>query len=1066
VTQPPGSKPLVETLQDLAQNRETGVLQVSGAEGWKVLEIKAGAISLVTGVQGKRLRLGEILIARGKASREDVLKALDVQRRTGQPLGDILVRRGAVTRRYLQEIVRFQVEEEIYELFTWRDAGCTFQRDATLGGQLEEYPDAATLFIDPQRVFAEAVRRIPVWQDIQRHIHSKHLCFELTERGQKMLSTATRGARQLLEYVKEGYSVNTIVRKSMVGRFPIWKALSDLVDGGAIHPIPDAHLAHFVQEWESKGKHEEALGVVRRLMEITHDAGALATLQGKAASLEAEVQRRIEEEEKRFEKAPAGAHPQQSRRWTRTAAVFLLLGGILAAAAYAITSITGQVGEGDIGPYRRAKMKATELESQSKRAEAIEVWDRMLATYPEGVSADLARPARARLKEGYEREVQLEINRAKSLADSKQYNEAIALCEETVRRYTLTEKGPQIAEVRAAAAKERDEYLRKLTIEDLSLKLTQGLDHLAGGRYTQAREALVTAADPTVADKDLRQKAQQALKKIDEVAAKASSLLSDARGKEELLQLDEAIEVYRQCTELWPDSEWGRIAAARYSSLEQMRRRAEVFLERGVSAHSRGDFVDATQALREAAKLKGFRFAEKAEEKLADIREARERSEALIRKAEGLKAEGRLDEAFGAIIELIERFPQMPAAKEQKLDVVVETVPPGAEVLWNGRRIGRSPATARIGPMEPGRLMVAMRGFTAINREYSKVRERVLRITLQKEIAFSHRLDAPVAAGPVPMGDGVVLRAGRLVVACDPSRGRLLWQHELAGSPGDAPGPAFLDGTVYAISGEGSLVALDASSGERRFEVPLPSKAATSPWPVRVRLLANQAFVLVGLKEGLVASISTVDRRVRWAERIKTPVSFDLAVTDRAVFVSSGGDEILALDVRTGSKLWPFRVVGGIACAPALDPSGEMLAFLSTRGGAYVLDPNGNERFRVILDEVRGGGIAVDGDICYVAGDDGAVRAFQIGTKRLTWSTDVGSPVCAGPLVHGGSVYVGTDEGELVCLQAASGQIEWQLRTGSPLADAPAAVGGRLVFGTRDGDVVGIEAGSQNTPPP
>ena len=63
---------LPEILQRLVRERATGVLRVQGAEGWKVLDIQAGSIHLVTGTEGKRLRLGEILVARGKVAHEDV----------------------------------------------------------------------------------------------------------------------------------------------------------------------------------------------------------------------------------------------------------------------------------------------------------------------------------------------------------------------------------------------------------------------------------------------------------------------------------------------------------------------------------------------------------------------------------------------------------------------------------------------------------------------------------------------------------------------------------------------------------------------------------------------------------------------------------------------------------------------------------------------------------------------------------------------------------------------------------------------------------------------------------
>ena len=117
---------LPEMLQKLVRERATGVLKVEGAEGWKILEVQAGAIHLVTGTETKRLRLGDILVARGKISRADVQRALEGQKRTGLPLGEVLAQRRLISRADIQDVVRFLIEEEIYDLFTWKGAQCSF----------------------------------------------------------------------------------------------------------------------------------------------------------------------------------------------------------------------------------------------------------------------------------------------------------------------------------------------------------------------------------------------------------------------------------------------------------------------------------------------------------------------------------------------------------------------------------------------------------------------------------------------------------------------------------------------------------------------------------------------------------------------------------------------------------------------------------------------------------------------------------------------------------------------------------------------------------------------------
>lgn len=55
------------------------------------------------------LRVGEALVELGHASQDQILEALDEQRRTGERLGEILVSRGVVTRRQLNEALAYSM---------------------------------------------------------------------------------------------------------------------------------------------------------------------------------------------------------------------------------------------------------------------------------------------------------------------------------------------------------------------------------------------------------------------------------------------------------------------------------------------------------------------------------------------------------------------------------------------------------------------------------------------------------------------------------------------------------------------------------------------------------------------------------------------------------------------------------------------------------------------------------------------------------------------------------------------------------------------------------------------
>jgi type IV pilus assembly protein PilB len=55
------------------------------------------------------VRVGQALVRLGHASEQQVLEALEEQRRTGERLGEILVSRGVITRRQLYEALAYSL---------------------------------------------------------------------------------------------------------------------------------------------------------------------------------------------------------------------------------------------------------------------------------------------------------------------------------------------------------------------------------------------------------------------------------------------------------------------------------------------------------------------------------------------------------------------------------------------------------------------------------------------------------------------------------------------------------------------------------------------------------------------------------------------------------------------------------------------------------------------------------------------------------------------------------------------------------------------------------------------
>src|SRR5438128_2377975 len=137
-----------DVFQLLDLSRKTGVLRVTSD-----LRHNAGTIYFEDGtiifaeIRSNPHPLGALLLRTGKITEADLERARDMQQRQGDSrrLGEILVSLGALTRRELQRQVRFQIEEVVFEVMSWRagnvvlaDPGTAKRERSSLAADLAE----------------------------------------------------------------------------------------------------------------------------------------------------------------------------------------------------------------------------------------------------------------------------------------------------------------------------------------------------------------------------------------------------------------------------------------------------------------------------------------------------------------------------------------------------------------------------------------------------------------------------------------------------------------------------------------------------------------------------------------------------------------------------------------------------------------------------------------------------------------------------------------------------------------------------------------------------------------
>lgn len=156
-----------DVFQLLDLGRKTGTLSVTSQ-----LRRNRGMVCFDDGavvyaeIESNPHRLGNQLVEGGKISEADLARARDMQEGgDSRRLGEILVAIGALKPRDLERQVRFQIEQVVFEMLSWREGYFSF-----VEGTSETAPAVAGVRIAPESLLMEAARRIDEWSRIEERV--------------------------------------------------------------------------------------------------------------------------------------------------------------------------------------------------------------------------------------------------------------------------------------------------------------------------------------------------------------------------------------------------------------------------------------------------------------------------------------------------------------------------------------------------------------------------------------------------------------------------------------------------------------------------------------------------------------------------------------------------------------------------------------------------------------------------------------------------------------------------------------------------------------------------------
>ena len=272
--------------------------------------------------------------------------------------------------------------------------------------------------------------------------------------------------------------------------------------------------------------------------------------------------------------------------------------------------------------------------------------------------------------------------------------------------------------------------------------------------------------------------------------------------------------------------------------------------------------------------------------------------------------------------------------------------------------------------------------------------------------------------------------------------------------------PAICEGVVYVcetsyvkgyhdqlLLGNGSLLAFNASSGERIWSYPENDVVFNSP--------AVSSGIVIDLFYKEIIALNATDGVSIWNYSAPVGVSSP-AIINGVVYV--GNFEVLALNLINGHKIWNFTTGGGKGSSPAIVNG---VVYIGLDNLVYALSASDGALLWVYPTryDIRGSPAIWDGAV-YIGSGDGHLYALNASDGKKLWNYTLTSILGTAftPAVFNGNVYVGDQNGAFYALGARDGVQLWNFTIGGYNSNDPVVVDGVVYVNSDSGTLYALDA--------
>lgn len=286
--------------------------------------------------------------------------------------------------------------------------------------------------------------------------------------------------------------------------------------------------------------------------------------------------------------------------------------------------------------------------------------------------------------------------------------------------------------------------------------------------------------------------------------------------------------------------------------------------------------------------------------------------------------------------------------------------------------------------------------------------------------------------------------------------------------------------TVFTIDSRQVIVATDAATGNRRWSKRLESGNRRDGTGIGSGIGLEGDRLVIASAFGFVAALDANSGDEIWRTETEAPMTGSPTIKDGRVFVSSNNNEVLALDLATGSLIWTdqaiaesARVLGSPSPAAVEDivvapySSGEIIAYLASNGRRLWSEALASVGQFTPISSINdiGARPILGGGLVFAASQSGVLAAIDGRTGNRVWQQPIGTT--QAPALAGEYLFIMGVDAELACIKAGTGQVVWvkelerfsneKKQTGRITYAGPVIASNRILVASSKGELIALD---------